>query len=83
MRQKGIAGSPPQVQEEGAIGTENSQDFGGPFRAPEEKGLTWGGVVVAAVVDPQVVRRGSDDHVHTLIFEFGHATEAIAMVELE
>ena len=83
MGQKGVAGSSPQVEEEGTVRAEDSQDFACPFCAPKEKGLAWGGVVVATIVDSQVVRRGSDDQVHTLILKLGHAAEAIAMMELE
>ncbi len=83
MRQKRVAGRAPQVQEEGPVRPKYSQDFAGPFCAPEEEGLARRGIVVAAIVDSQVVRRGSDDQVHAFIFEFGHAAKAIAKVELE
>ena len=83
MGQERVTGRSAQVQKEGAVRPENSQDFAGPVFAPEEKGFTWGSIVVAAIVDPQVVRRRGDNQIDALILQFGHAAEAIAMVELE
>ena len=83
MGEKRVAGSPSQIEEEGTVRAEDAKDFACPFCPPKEKGLAWGGIVVATIVDSQVVRWGSDDQVHTFIFKLGHAAEAIAMVELE
>ena len=83
MGQKRIAGRSAQIQEKGTVRAEDSQDFAGPVCAPEEKVFTRGSIVVAAIVDPQVVRRRGDDQIDALILKFGHAAEAIVMVELE
>ena len=83
MGQKRIAGRSAQIQEKGTVRAEDSQDFTSPVCAPEEEGFTGGSVVIAAIFDSQVVRRGGDDQIDALLFKFGHAAEAIAMVELE
>lgn len=81
--QERIAGRTSQIEKEGAIVAKHTANFERPGLAPLKKGVPGGAIVVAAVIDPQIVGWRSDHKIDAFAFKFSHAAQAITMVELE
>lgn len=81
--QEGIAWRASQVQEKRTVHAQDAMNLAGPIHTPREKTFAWRGVVVAPVVDPEIVGRGGDHQVDAFRREFPHALEAIAVMKVD
>ena len=83
MGQKGIFRRGAEVEKKRAAGFEEAVDFGGPVLTPADELGAVRVVLISAVAEANVVGRGGDNEIDTLVGHGPHAGEAVFEMKVD